>query len=75
MEKLLIPGIMYTAAKGLPYASNKTTHYGTAALWTGSDTHPCISSGAWYLFGMLRFDPMMIGYRKGIPPGDKFWVN
>lgn len=75
MEKLLVPGSIFSATRGLPYASNKTTHYGTAALWTGSDTNPCISSGAWYLYGLLGFDPLLVGYRKNIPLTDKFWMN
>jgi hypothetical protein len=73
MEKLLIPGTLYTTTKGFPYASNKATHYGNSPLWTGSDTNPCISSGAWYLYGLLKFDPMAVGYTKGIPVMDKFW--
>ena len=74
IEKLLVSGNLFVNTLGIPYASNVATHYGTSALWTGSDTQPCISSGAWYLFGYLNFDPMDIGYHKNIPQSQKFWL-
>ncbi len=75
MQKLIISSSLYPSTLGMPYASNKGTGYGTDVLWTGSDTKPCISSSAWYLFGYLNFDPMAIGYRKNIPTTSKFWLN
>jgi hypothetical protein len=44
-------------------------------LWTGADTNPVVSSSAWYLFGVLHFDPMALGYAKNCPQSDKFWLN
>ena len=74
MEKVFSgsPGI--SNGLGLPYATNLGTSYGTGLLWTGSDTTPCVSSTAWYIFGMLQFDPFEVGYEKNIPQEDKFWL-
>jgi hypothetical protein len=73
MEKVFSgsPGI--TNGLGLPYVTNLATGYGSSPLWTGSDTAPCVSSTAWYIFGMLQFDPFAVGYNKNIPQADKFW--
>jgi len=73
IEKLIIPSSLHANTLGIPYSSNLGTHYGTSPLWVDADTKPCISSGAWYLFGYLKFDPMSIGYSKNIPAIDKFW--
>lgn len=74
MEKVFSgsPGI--ANGLGLPYATNFATGYGNSPLWEGSDTHPCVSSTAWYIFGMLQFDPFEVGYEKNIPQADKFWL-
>jgi cellulose synthase operon protein B len=74
MEKTLTgsPGIY--SGLGLPYAANLGTGYGTGILWSGSDTVPCVSSTAWYVFGMLSFDPFAVGFEKNIPTADKFWL-
>lgn len=75
IEKLLVKSNLYPTAYGIPYASNFGTHYANAPLWQGADTKPCVSSGAWYLFGVLQFDPMAVNYNKTIPLADKFWIN
>lgn len=58
---------------GLPYVTNQGTGYGNGALWTSADIEPCVSSSAWYLMGMMQFDPFEIEYQKGIPEESKFW--
>ena len=73
MEKLIVESAKFPGYRGIPYVSNRGTGYAIDALWAGSDTKPCISSGAWYLFGVLHFDPFAIGYSKNIPSSDKFW--
>lgn len=75
MEKGLVSSVVYTNAKGIPYASNVGTGYMSGLLWTGADTHPAVSSSAWYLFGKLHFDPLAVGYSKNCPQGAKFWLN
>ena len=74
MEKLLIMSPKYPGAKGIPYASNPGTGYGTDPLWEGADLNICVSSGAWYLFAALSYNPYAWGYRKGIPASEKFWL-
>ena len=75
MKKLLISSTLYPNSVGLPYASNLGTTYGSSQLWKGADTNICISSSAWYLFGLLNFDPMAVGYSRGTPDVDKFWKD
>lgn len=75
MTKLLIHSSLYPHVLGLPYSSNLGTTYGSIKLWDGADTNICISSSAWYLFAMLQFDPMAIGYNRSTPDKDKFWLN
>ena len=75
MRKLLISSTLYPNSVGLPYASNLGTTYGSSQLWKGADTNICISSSAWYLFGLLNFDPMAVGYSRGTPDVDKFWKD
>jgi hypothetical protein len=75
MEKLFVASNLFPSAMGIPYVSNMGTAYSTDPLWTGADTKPCISSGAWYLFGILHFDPLLIGFSKNIPLNDKFWIH
>ncbi|MFM1998237.1 MAG: hypothetical protein RL204_184, partial [Bacteroidota bacterium] len=74
MEKVFSGSPGVTNGLGLPYATNLGTGYGADLLWTGSDTAPCVSSTAWYIFGMLQFDPFEVGYEKNIPQEDKFWL-
>jgi hypothetical protein len=73
MEKVLSASPGITNGLGLPYATNLATGYGSGLLWNGSDTSPCVSSTAWYVLGMLQFDPFATGYAKNIPSSDKFW--
>ncbi|MEI6061649.1 MAG: hypothetical protein WCR72_13135 [Bacteroidota bacterium] len=75
MEKLITGSSLFPTTLGIPYASNLGTAYATDPLWTGADTKPCISSSAWYLFGILQFDPLAQEYVKNIPEEDKFWKN
>ena len=75
IEKALVNSTTYTNAKGIPYATNIGTGYMSGVLWTGADTNPVVSSSAWYLFGVLHFDPMAVGYSKNCPQADKFWLN
>lgn len=73
MEKNLIRSSGFPESFALPYTANFGTSYGGEELWSGVDTNPAVSSTAWYLFGMLRFDPLELGYSKQIPEADKFW--
>lgn len=75
MKKNLIKSSAFPGSFALPYSVNFGTSYGPDALWSGVDTNPAVSSTAWYLFGMLRFDPLGMGYTKQIPSEYKFWVN
>ncbi|NNT71471.1 carboxypeptidase regulatory-like domain-containing protein [Flavobacterium sp. IMCC34852] len=75
MEKGLVNSSLYPNTKGIPYVTNLGTGYGSGFLWTGADIKPHVSSSAWYLFGMLHFDPMAIGYSKNCPISDRFWVD
>lgn len=75
MEKGLVNSTVYPNAKGIPYATNIGTGYMSGLLWSGADTNPVVSSSAWYLFGILHFDPMALGYYKNCPQSDKFWLN
>ena len=75
MKKNLIKSSSFSGSYALPYSANFGTSYGSDALWTGVDTNPAVSSTVWYLFGMLRFDPLALGYSKNIPVEDKFWTK
>lgn len=75
MEKGLVNSTVYANTKGIPYATNIGTGYMSGLLWAGADTNPVVSSSAWYLFGILHFDPMALGYYKNCPQSDKFWLN
>lgn len=75
MRKNLIKSSSSPGSYALPYSANFGTSYGSDPLWTGVDTTPAVSSTVWYLFGMLRFDPLELGYAKNIPSEDKFWVK
>jgi len=75
MEKNLIKSQSFQDSYGLPYTVNFGSSYADDVLWTGADTTPAVSSTAWYLFGMLRFDPLKLGSVKNIPEADKFWIN
>jgi len=51
------------------------TANGSGLLCKGTDIKPCVSSSAWYLFGLLHFDLFLVGYLKNCTPADKFWIN
>jgi hypothetical protein len=74
LEKVLVTKSAINNTAGIPYASNVATAYGGDLLWTGSDTNPAISSGAWYLFSKHRFDPFKSAKTKNIPAADKFYT-
>jgi len=69
----MVASTLYPETMGLPYTTNRGSGYATELLWVGTDTKPCISSGAWYLFGVGHFDPMFLGSVKNIPASEKFW--
>lgn len=75
MKKNLIKSTSFPGSYALPYSANFGTSYGSDALWTGVNTNSAVSSTVWYLFGMLRFDPLALGYSKNIPAEDKFWTK
>jgi len=75
MRKNLVQSSSFQGSYALPYSANFGTSYGSDALWTGVDTNPAVSSTVWYLLGMLRFDPLELGYSKNIPAEDKFWTK
>jgi len=75
MKKNLIKSSSFPHSYALPYSSNFGTSYGSEPLWAGVDTNPAVSSTAWYLLGLLRFDPLKIEYAKNIPAEDKFWIK
>ncbi|MFA5148023.1 MAG: hypothetical protein WC491_02720 [Candidatus Omnitrophota bacterium] len=73
MEKVISPSAKDPALAGLPYATNPGTHYGEGKLWDGVDKNLSLASSAWYLMAKMRYDPMRIGRKKGIPKKDMFW--
>ena len=75
MRKNLIQSSLFPGSYALPYSANFGTSYGSDLLWKGVDTNPAVSSTVWYLFGMMRFDPLKLGYDKNIPAEDKFWAK
>lgn len=75
MEKCLVSSKLYKGCKGLPYVTNLGSSYADDELWRGADVNPALSSSIWYLFAKMRFDPLQLGYSKGIPASDKFWMH
>jgi hypothetical protein len=75
MKKNLIQSPSFPRSYALPYSANFGTSYGGDLLWKGVDTNPAVSSTVWYLFGIMRFDPLKLGYDKNIPDEDKFWTK
>jgi len=73
MDKLVLASPTNPAYFGIPYASNKTTHYATSQLWDGADTEPTLSSAAWYLMAAYRYNPYLAERNKVIPLADVFW--
>lgn len=75
MSKNLTLSNEFPNTYALPYAANYGTSYSSPDLWEGVDTNPAISSTAWYIFGVLKFDPLELGRNKNIPTADKFWLK
>ncbi len=75
MRKNLAPSTLFENTYAFPYSANFGTSYGSSNLWKGADTSLCVSSTAWYLFAMLRFDPLELGRNKKIPSDDRFWTD
>jgi hypothetical protein len=73
MEKFVVSSSVNRNLLGIPYATNRTTHYGSSPLWQFSDTEPAVSSAAFYLFTAYRYNPYAVGRTKIIPQTDKFW--
>lgn len=75
LEKSFIKSTSLSDSKGLPYASNAGTSYGSDQLWNHADLAPALSSTAWYLFAKVGVNPLKLGQRKEIPTRDNFWVT
>ncbi len=75
MDKCLVKSKKFSNAYALPYTVNFGTSFGYESLWTNADTSPAVSSTGWYLFGLLRFNPLQPGFVKNIPQPDKFWLE
>ncbi len=75
MKKNLVQSSQFPGSYALPYSANFGTSYGREKLWADANTSPAVSSTVWYLFGMLRFDPLSLGYNKNIPAEDRFWTK
>ncbi len=74
LEKAMVKSTVYNGASGIPYASNgNSTRYGDGVLYEPEYTEPFVSSNAWYLFGVKKFNPFGIERSKMIPEVDKFW--
>jgi hypothetical protein len=63
----------WTGARGIPYATNQGTGYGGGLLWDGIDTQAATAASTWFIMACNEFDPMRVGYEKGIPQNLKFW--
>lgn len=75
MRKNRVQSIAFPNTYAFPYTVNHGTSFSSSDLWNGVDTNPSISSTAWYLFGMLKFDPLELGRKKNVPQEDKFWLK
>lgn len=75
LEKVITESNNLSNAKGIPYATNIGTVYGSGPLWNGADTHISISGGAWYLFAKFNFNPFEVQKNKNMPYSDKFWLQ
>ena len=73
MEKLVVPSTNNRNLVGIPYSSNRTTHYANSELWLFSESEPVVSSAAFYLFTAYQYNPYAVGRTKVIPQTDKFW--
>ena len=73
VAKTRLPQAGWNGARGIPYATNQGTSYGGGALWMGVDTQPATAACTWFIMACNEFDPMWVGYEKGIPTELKFW--
>jgi len=73
IEKMIMPVSKDSTFFGIPYATNKGTHFGHGRLWKGADDKPAVASSTWYLFAKWGYDPMRLGRDKKIPLKDQFW--
>ncbi len=72
MEKMFVSTTPEIA--GIPYATNNSgTAFGLSPLWDTADNQAAVSSGTWYLFAKLGFNPFTIEKNKTIPAAMKFW--
>lgn len=74
LENSLISSNSVSMAKGLPYATNHGTSYGSGELWYHAHTKPALSASVWYVFATTDFNPLALGNIKEIPEVDKFWA-
>lgn len=74
IEKSFIQSVASENAKGIPYAANHGTSYGSSILWNHADLAPALSSTIWYQFAKMGFNPLLLGRDKNLPDSDKFWL-
>jgi hypothetical protein len=75
LEKMIVSSSKNPNLGGIPYATNKGTHYATGQLWDGAERYPSLASSTWYLLGKWSYDPMRIGRDRNIPNKDMFWME
>lgn len=73
LDKSMLSSTKLLHAKGLPYATNMGTAYGSSPLWKHAYTRPALSSSLWYIFATTDFNPFALGNDKKIPEADAFW--
>ncbi len=73
IRKTQIQGTAEQTSKGVPYATNPGSSYGTSMLWDHADKKPALSSSIWYLFSSMNFNPLELELQKDVPEEDKFW--
>ena len=73
LDKSMLLSTKLLNAKGLPYATNDGTGYGSTQLWQHAHTRPALSSSLWYIFATTDFNPFALGNDKKIPEADTFW--
>ncbi len=75
LEKSLLSSSSAVLGKGLPYATNQGSTYGSGELWPHAHTKPALSASLWYVFAKIDFNPFTVGRAKQIPEADKFWLR
>jgi cellulose synthase operon protein B len=74
LEKVMIQNPDVDSILGITYASNgNSTRFGGGELYEPEYTESFVSSGAWYLFGVKKFNPFGVERKKMIPEADMFW--